>query len=105
MNRTRLIIVLAVLTAGTALRFWLSTFGHNFDYDSFLIARDILREGGNVYAETTRYNYAPGWFLIIRALDLLSGGSEPLFRGLMVALLTLADMGIAALIGRRYGFW
>jgi Gpi18-like mannosyltransferase len=40
----------------------------NFDAVSYEIVADIMRHGGNVYAETTRYNYSPVWFHVLDAL-------------------------------------
>ncbi len=54
--------------------------------------------GGNVYAETSRYNYGPLWFTTLGALELLFG--EHLRAGI-VLLLSLADVGIAAALWRQ----
>lgn len=32
---------------------------YNFDVESYSLVAGIVREGGNVYAETIRYNYSP----------------------------------------------
>ncbi|HNT29887.1 MAG TPA: hypothetical protein PKL83_02960, partial [bacterium] len=87
------------------LRFWLATFGSNYDFESYTIVGDIVRAGGTVYSETTRYNYGPwfaqllGWFA-----QLASGTILPLvvFRMLIITTLTLADVFIAGVIWKRY---
>ena len=102
----RTLTIVAVLAAGVALRFWASTRGSNFDLESYGIVRDIAERGGNVYAETDRYNYGPVWFYVLGFLgdlsDLFSNPADA-FRALLVGLLTLVDIGIWAVLHRRYG--
>lgn len=98
--------ILVVLAAGVALRFWVSTLGSNFDLESYRLVADIVDRGGNVYAETERYNYGPIWFYVLGVLHDLSGlFSDPAgaFRLLLIGLLTLGDAGIWAVLHRRYG--
>jgi len=69
-SKTRVVITVAmVILAGTIIRLVLAigVFG-NFDMDSYEIVVDIARKGGNVYAETARYNYSPVWFMVLMAL-------------------------------------
>ncbi|HYP23783.1 MAG TPA: hypothetical protein VEV43_09430 [Actinomycetota bacterium] len=103
--RRDLAIVL-ILAIGVALRFWVSTLGSNFDLESYGIVAEIVDRGGNVYAETERYNYGPIWFFVLGVLHDLGGlFSDPVgaFRILIIAVLTLADVGIWAVLHRRYG--
>lgn len=96
----------AAFVAGVAARFMLPRLGFNFDAVSYRIVADIVTSGGNVYAETPRYNYGPVWFLILGALRWAAGfTAEPtgLFRSGVVAVLTLADLAVAAMLGRRFG--
>jgi hypothetical protein len=46
---------------GVGLRIWVSTLGYNFDFESYAVVASIIDSGGNVYAETHRYNYGPVW--------------------------------------------
>jgi len=69
-SKTRVVItVVMVILAGTIIRLVLAmgVFG-NFDMDSYEIVVGIARKGGNVYAETKRYNYSPVWFMVLMAL-------------------------------------
>lgn len=75
----------------------MSAAGYNFDYESYRIVAEIVRKGGNVYAETYRYNYAPGWFNILGALDFFF---RSCFRYSLIVFLSLADIGIAWLFWR-----
>lgn len=98
--------IVLVLAIGVALRFWVSTLGSNFDLESYGIVADIADRGGNVYAETDRYNYGPVWFYLLGLLSDLSGlfpDPAGAFRPLLIGLLTLADTGIWAVLHRRYG--
>lgn len=94
-----------ILLTGISLRMALALHGHNYDVLSYRIVADIMSHGGNVYAQTDRYNYAPVWFLILRTLDLLpSFGLDTLvtLRTKIAALLTLADVGIFVFLLQRY---
>jgi hypothetical protein len=69
-SRIKLAIMVAlVILAGTAIRLILAMaiYG-NYDMQSYEIVIDIARKGGNVYAETHRYNYSPVWFMVLLAL-------------------------------------
>lgn len=92
---------------GIILRFCISTRGHNFDWESYCIVGEIMSGGENVYAQTARYNYGPFFFLIQGLLYKISTIAPAdnellLYRSLMIAALTLADLGIALFIGKRY---
>lgn len=92
---------------GIVLRFCVSTLGHNYDWESYCIVGEIVTSGGNVYAQTHRYNYGPFFFLIQGLLYKIATVAPSdvellLFRALMVATLTLADLGIALFIGKKY---
>ena len=54
-------------------RVGLSQVGLNFDFESYEIVADIVRQGKTVYAETGRYNYGPLWFYVLAGLKALSG--------------------------------
>lgn len=43
----------------------------SFDLESYQIVQGIVRHGGNVYAETSRYNYSPVWSWVLGSLDWL----------------------------------
>jgi len=92
---------------GIAWRFCVLTLGHNFDWESYCIVGDIVTSGGNVYAQTYRYNYGPFFSMIQGLLYRISTFAPAdaellLYRVLMVLTLTLADLGIAFFIGRNY---
>src|SRR5262249_20117774 len=67
------VLVLATL-AGLGLRLWLAA-GHygNYDQTSFQAVSGIVARGGNVYAETSRYNYSPVWAHILALLAAFAG--------------------------------
>jgi hypothetical protein len=100
------LLISTILLTGIFLRMALTLYGHNYDVLSYRIVADIMLNGGNVYAETGRYNYAPIWFLTLRVLDLLpSFGFDALvaLRTKVAALLTLTDVGIFVFLLQRYG--
>lgn len=62
--------VLLILLNGSLIRLLLAyAYPGNYDAQSWEIVAEIAARGGNVYAETTRYNYSPGWFLLLGGLE------------------------------------
>lgn len=98
--------VVAAAVLGIAARLLTATQGHNYDIESYWIVANIVDEGGNVYAETRRYNYGPAWFLILGAIkELAEPFPEPFvaFRYLVPTLLSAVDLWIAFMLARRFG--
>jgi hypothetical protein len=93
----------AVLVAGIAARLLVATCGHDYDMDSWQLMAKLADHGDNVYASTERYNFAPGWFHILHALNLLAGHNPTAFRYLVAGFLSLADAGIFFILWRRFG--
>jgi hypothetical protein len=61
--------MMLVVVSGTAIRLYLAyEFYGNYDTRSNEIIAEIVTHGGNVYAETNRYNQAPLWSLMLGAL-------------------------------------
>lgn len=96
-NRNLILLSFAVFV-GVGLRMWIMSLGSGFDFESYCIVGQLVNEGKNVYAGTTRYNYGPLFFLIqglcymlakILATDMLLT-----YRVLLVLVFTLADLGI-----------
>jgi len=100
------VVVAIVVAIAIAARFWLMTFGHNFDFESYRIVAEIQTGGGNVYASTPRYNYGPPWFLTLGWLwNVASQTPQPVgfFRVEIVVLLIAADLTLAWVLYRRNG--
>ena len=93
----------AVLVAGIAARLLVATCGHDYDMDSWQIVAKLADRGDNVYASTDRYNFAPGWFHVLHALNLLAGHNPTVFRYLVAGFLSLGDVGIFFILWRRFG--
>ncbi len=98
-------LIAGVIVVGVALRYVVSARGHNFDFDSFRIVADISHAGGTVYSETERYNYGPVWAWLLHACEALARWvREPdVFRWSIIAVLTGADLAIAAILRSRCG--
>ncbi len=99
-------LIILLLIAGVGARFVVMLRGYNFDLESWRLVADIMSHGGNVYAETYRYNYGPIWFEILHVLNWfaqLFHNPELMFRVLMVSVLTAADIGIWYLLKRKFG--
>ncbi len=106
MRRRDVAWVCAGMIAGVIARVWLVTLGHSEDFTAYRAVVDIVDRGGNVYAETSRYNYGPVWFNVLFGLShlprLVPDAAMDL-RLKVVALLTLTDCVIAWLLLRRHG--
>jgi len=100
--QTRWLLAVVLLT-GLAARLAMVRFGSNFDFESWRIVAGIMHHGGNVYAETRRYNYGPVWFWLLGGMNWLAGDDPRIFRYLIVGLLSAADVGIFWMVRRRYG--
>lgn len=98
--------ILALFFIGIVLRFMVMAFGHNYDFDSYCIVGEISGNLRNVYAETSRYNYGPVFFvfqgLLYRLSQIAGDNWMNLYRVLIVSLLVFADLGIAVFIAYRY---
>lgn len=98
--RTRLTAITLILGLGFLLRaFFAGNFFGNYDTESFYIVAKIVRDGGNVYAETIRYNYSPVWFHILDVVDVLASALALPMHVLLRLLLSLVDVLNALLIG------
>jgi len=98
--------IVTTILLGVILRFYAMTRGFNFDFNSYKIVGDIVVNGGNVYSETTRYNYGPIWFAILgvfREIGLQFSNPDLVFRVLIVGLLTVSDLAIAFILKRKFG--
>jgi hypothetical protein len=96
---------LAIVLVGLSLRMFVMTLGHNYDFESHLIVGKIVSSGGNVYAETSRYNYGPIFSVILGLLYSVSSMfANPLFayRVFIVCLLTCFDIALAYLLYKKY---
>lgn len=94
---------LLVVAIGLAARLAVATFGYNWDMRSWFAVAEITRHGGNVYAETMRYNYGPVWFYVVHGLDLLAAHHCQVLRYWIAAVISLADLGICLFLCRRAG--
>jgi hypothetical protein len=92
-----------VMIAGIAARLLAAARGHDYDMDSWQIVANLVQHGDNVYASTQRYNFAPGWFMILHALDLMAGHNHYVFRYLVAGLLSLGDAGIFLFLWTQFG--
>ncbi len=103
----RLWLVLCIIVLGVVPRLVVEVRGHNYDLDSYMIVADIVQRGGNVYAETERYNYGPIWFSLIGGFDslarMLGFEGSAAFRVVLVSFLTLVDLGIAYVLWVKRG--
>jgi hypothetical protein len=96
-------LLLGVIIIGLAARLFLMTLGHTYDLDSYTIVAEIIGRGGNVYADTARYNYAPLWFNILHGLSQLAGHDQNTFHYLVTGFLSLVDLGIFYFLWRTLG--
>lgn len=101
----RIFLALLVVALGVTLRILCAERGQNFDVDSYRIVADIMLRGGNVYQETTRYNYGPIWFHALHGIDLLRIPQVAWthdFRLKVALFLTIIDLCIFSFLLRSY---
>jgi uncharacterized protein Usg len=98
-------VLALVIVLGLAARLAMAAQGESYDIKSWFIVADITGQGGNVYAETSRYNYGPVWFLVLHVLDVLSRHHHAVLRYLIAAVLSLVDLGIFWVLWRMVGGW
>src|SRR5215203_6916533 len=72
---------------------------YNFDVESYIYVVDIVRHGGNVFAETIRYNYSPVWSWILGLLSFLPLGLPVTVR----AFTSIVDICNGILLGKTLG--
>jgi hypothetical protein len=103
----RIALVIIILTVGICLRFILAATGFTYDMQSYEIVAKIVTAGGNVYGETSRYNYGPLWFIILGCayrIGLLFINHFLAFRFIITALLVLVDVGIWYILYKKYSY-
>ena len=88
-----------ILALGTLIRLvlaWYST--GNYDRESWEIVAKIAAAGGNVYAESARYNSSPVWFWVLGLLQHLADTVHLPLRFLFRVFLSVVDLGTAGLL-------
>jgi hypothetical protein len=103
------VIFMLLASFGFLARLYISTLGHNYDLESYVIVSDLVAGGQNVYAGTPRYNYGPVWFLILGALrhlrDALGFQDLQGLHLLVACFLSFVDLVIAMILRTRYGLF
>ncbi len=96
LSDARLFVVCAMVAFGA--RVLLSNLGHNYDFESWDMVANFMKEGKNVYASTHRYNYSPCWMWILYALKMVFTSH---FRTALAVFISLFDVVIAVLLFRN----
>lgn len=99
----RNIHIFVIILLGIGVRFLVALRGHNYDVESYIIVAKIMAHGGNIYAETTRYNYGPIWAQVLLLLYNISLNNIGVFRFLLVTLLSLVDISIFIILWNKFG--
>jgi hypothetical protein len=93
-------VVILASIVGVGLRLWLAAGSYgNYDQTSFQTVAGIMARGGNVYAETSRYNYSPVWAFILPILAGFAVRTGIAFHLAFRGFLTLVDLCNAIVIG------
>jgi len=93
-------LALAGFAVGIIARLYLAYYYYgNFDQESYEIVAGIMRSGGNIYAETTRYNYGFVWSYLLLAFYHLSEWLYLPFHFIVRGALTGVDILVAVFVG------
>lgn len=103
---SRMAFIFFLYVIGVILRYWAMSIGSGFDFQSYCIVGELVTDWKNVYAETTRYNYGPIFFMIqglaYAVAHIFSMDIVQTYRVILVGIFTLADLGIAMWLASRY---
>ncbi|MEO5953731.1 MAG: hypothetical protein ABIQ44_14810 [Chloroflexia bacterium] len=87
---------------GSALRLILAAQPlFNYDIESYALVVGIVRGGGNVYAETYRYNYSPVWANLLGLLSLLPVAFPFAIRGFLSIVDILNGFLLQRILGEK----
>lgn len=89
-----------IFVIGLSLRLLLASFtSGNYDAASYEIVAGIMERGGNVFAETHRYNYSPFWSYLLLVMNQVASALTVPLIVVVRYFLTVVDLGNAILIG------
>lgn len=94
-----------IVVVAVVMRLLVMTLGHNFDFESYLIVGEIVRNGGNVYAETLRYNYAPVFSFVQGFFYYISSFFENqnyVFRLFIMGFITCFEIALSFVLYKKY---
>ena len=97
--KTRVMIILVILLAAFTKLYFASAYFGNFDQESYEIVVNVIKNGGNIYAETQRYNYTPVWSFVLIFLDSTAQVLNVPFHTAVRGFLTLVDVVNTIFIG------
>ena len=105
-RRRENICILGIVFLGIFLRFLMISYGHNYDFESYQAVGEIAGKLHNVYANTSRYNYAPLFFIIqgicFRLSRYITVDQALTYRFMLVGILVLTDLLIALFLYTEY---
>lgn len=103
MKASRALLAAGFLAALAVRLAFLARFSGNYDLESFAGAAAILKRGGDIYLDTSRYNYAPVWAYVMAALDFLAARLGCSLGTALGAFLLAVDAATALVLHRLAG--
>ena len=104
-GKRKIILCVLLVVLCIAARFVVGAFSLNYvDFRNFLATGEIAASGRNVYAEQKFYNYGPAFFILLGWLYKAAShfpNVALVFKLMLVAVLTLADLLIARLVAKK----
>jgi hypothetical protein len=99
-------LTLVAIGVGVGVRLYLAyAFRGNYDQFSYELVAEIMNRGGNVYAETSRYNYSPLWAYVLAFLQYIADSSHVQFHFVIRSFLTMVDILVGIFIGLNCSRW
>ena len=97
----RTFLLAAAFVAALATRLaLLNAFPGNYDTESYGIVAGIVRHGGDIYRETSRYNYSPLWALAVTGAEAVARAAGVSTTAVLGLLLLAGDIATAVLVYR-----
>ena len=103
-NNYNFYIIINIFFIGLFLRFYISQFGSNFDYQMWKMNLDLYKNGDSFY-NAGRYNYGPVWInilLLLDKFDLSFLNLNDQFRIKIIFFLSFVDFLIFFIIYKKY---
>jgi hypothetical protein len=93
------LVFVFIFCVGLTARWCFIQLPGNYDQASYRIVADIMANHGNIYAETTRYNYSPLWAFFLQGMAAIAVRIDTSLEVVVRCILSVIDCLNALLLG------